>query len=116
MMPPSGTPNSVMRESLDPQIGAAEAEADRLSAGIRSGSPDTVRRQMGGRLGTDFSSVRFHSDPQSVKENEAIGARAYTRGSDIYFGRGGFEETWTLKRGSCLNWSILSSSMPFPAV
>ncbi|MBQ6509859.1 MAG: DUF4157 domain-containing protein [Flexilinea sp.] len=91
MMPPSGTPNSVMRESLDPQIGAAEAEADRLSAGIRSGSPDTVRRQMGGRLGTDFSSVRFHSDPQSVKENEAIGARAYTRGSDIYFGRGGFD-------------------------
>ena len=88
---PPGIPNSIMREMLTPQIPAAEDEADRLSAGITSGTPDSVRREMAGRLGSDFSSVRFHSGPESVRRNEAMGARAYTKGSDVYFGRGGFE-------------------------
>ena len=88
--PPQGTPNSVMREMMDPQIPAAEEEADRLSAGIRSGTPDTVRREMGSRLGTDFSAIRFHTGPESVRVNELMGSRAYTRGGDVFFGSGGF--------------------------
>lgn len=88
--PPSGTPNSVMREMLDPQIPSAEAEADRLSAGITSGTPNSVMREMGSRLDADFSSIHFHNNSQSIRENEAMGSRAYTRGSNIYFGRGGF--------------------------
>ena len=90
--PPPGFPNSVMREMFsDRQIPAAEAEADRLSAGITSGTPESVRSRMGRRLGSDFSSVRFHSGPESVRTSESMGARAYTRGSDVYFGRGGFD-------------------------
>ncbi len=90
--PPPGTPNSVMREMLtDRQIPEAEDEADRLSAGIRYGTPDSVRQQMGHRLGADFSSVRFHSNSESIHRNESLGARAYTRGSDVFFGRGGFD-------------------------
>ena len=46
---------------------------------------------MGDALGADFSSVQFHHGPESVRLNEAMGARAYTRGSDVYFGRGGFD-------------------------
>ena len=88
---PPGTPNSVMREFLDPQISAAEDEANRLSAGVTSGSPNSVRREMADRLGSDFSSVHFHSDPGSVRRSEAMGARAFTQGNDIYFGKGGFE-------------------------
>ena len=91
--PPPGTPNSVMREMLDPQIPAAEAEADRLSAGITSGTPNSVMREMGSRLGADFSSIHFHSNSQSIRENQAMGSRAYTRGSHISFGRGGFNPT-----------------------
>ena len=91
MTPPPGTPNSVLREMLDPQIPEAEEEADRLSQGIRSGTPDSVRRQMGRRLGSDFSSVRFHDNSESVRQNDIMGSRAYTRGGDIYFGRGGFD-------------------------
>ncbi len=90
-LPPPGLPNSVMREMLAPQIPAAEEEADRLSAGVRYGSPNTVRRQMGDRLGADFSFVRFHSGPDSIRRNEAMGSRAYTRGNDVYFGRGGYQ-------------------------
>ncbi len=86
-----GMPNSIMREMLNPGISAAEEEADRLSAGISYGSPNSVMREMGSRLGSDFSSVRFHSDPGSIRKNEAMGSRAFTQGNDIYFGKGGFE-------------------------
>jgi len=90
-LPPPAMPNSIMREMLDPGISAAEEEADRLSAGISYGSPNSVMREMGSRLGSDFSSVRFHSDPGSIRKNEAMGSRAFTQGNDIYFGKGGFE-------------------------
>ena len=91
-VPPPGMPNSVMREMLsERQIPAAETEAERLSAGIRSGTPNSVRKEMGRRLGSDFSSVRFHTGPESVRKNEAMGARAYTKGNDVFFGRGGFD-------------------------
>lgn len=90
-VPPPGTPNSVMREMLDPQIPEAEAEADRLSAGINSGTLNSVRREMGNRLGSDFSSVHFHTDSNSIRRNEFMGSRAYTRGNNIYFGRDGFQ-------------------------
>ena len=87
----SGTPNSIMREMLDPRLSSAEEEADRLSAGITSGTPDSVRREMGSRLGSDLSSVHFHSGPDSIRKNEDLGSRAYTQRNDVYFGRGGFE-------------------------
>ncbi len=77
-LPSLGRPNSIMREMLGPRISAAEDEADRLSAGINSGTPDSVLREMGSRLGSDFSSVRFHSGPDSVRRNESMGARAFT--------------------------------------
>lgn len=86
-----GTPNSVMREMLDPRLSSAEEEADRLSAGITSGTPDSVRREMGSRLGSDFSSVHFHSGPDSIRKNEDFASRAYTQRNEVYFGRGGFE-------------------------
>ena len=76
--PPPGTPNCIMRETLGPRMSAAEDEADRLSEGITSGTPDSVLREMGSRLGSDFSSVRFHSGPDSVRRNESMGARAFT--------------------------------------
>ncbi len=69
----------------------AEQEADRLSRDITSRTPDTLMREMGGRLGADLSSVRFHSDSASLSKSRAMGARAWTQGHDVYFGRGGFE-------------------------
>ena len=82
-------PNSlVMRIMEDP---AAEQEAARLSSGVASRTPGTLMREMGCRLGADFSSVRFHDDPESVGKSRAMGARAWAQGRDVYFGRGGFE-------------------------
>ncbi len=82
-------PNSIVMRVM--QDGAAEDEADRLSAGVNTGSLSGVKSEMGSRLGADFSGVRFHSDAASRARGDAMGARAWTRGSDVYFGSGGFE-------------------------
>lgn len=83
----------IRREMSGPirQIPDAEAEADRLSAGVRGSSPGDIRREMGRRLGADFSGVRFHSGSGSEARGSQMGARAWTRGSDIFFGKGGFD-------------------------
>ena len=88
-----GAPPTVFREFKLPnsQLSSAEAEADRLSAGIRGTSPDSVRREMGDRLHTDLSGIRFHSDHSSESRAAQMGARAWTSGRDVYFGKGGFE-------------------------
>lgn len=89
----SSVPPTVFREFKMPnsQIPSAEAEADHLSAGIRGTSPDSVRREMGNRLHADLSGVRFHSDLSSENRAAQMGARAWTSGRDVYFGKGGFE-------------------------
>jgi hypothetical protein len=42
------------------------------------------------RFGFDFSPVRVHADEAAARSAEAVGARAYTSGSHIVFGRGQF--------------------------
>ena len=81
-------PNSlVMRIMEHPD---AESEADRLSAGVTSTSPAALRREMGERLGADFSSVNFHNNAESVRSSHDLGAQAWTQGRDVYFGKAGF--------------------------
>jgi Domain of unknown function (DUF4157)/L,D-transpeptidase catalytic domain len=50
-----------------------------------------IQRFMRERVGFDFASVRIHADGDAVASAEHIAARAYTHGSDIYFGRGQFQ-------------------------
>lgn len=38
-------------------------------------------------LGHDFSRVRIHTDTEAARSAESIGARAYTLGENIYFGK-----------------------------
>lgn len=65
---------------------AAVRRAPRVS-GSRPGQPlDTaVADEMGRRAGFDFSTVRIHTDQLAVRANQVLGARAFTRGADIYF-------------------------------
>ena len=80
-----------VRESIQAQIPTAEAEADRLSASVKSGSPDAVKAAMGRKMGADFSGVRFHTGKAAEAKASAVDARAYTSGNDVYFGEGGFD-------------------------
>ena len=49
--------------------------------------PDGVRGKMEGALGMDFSRVRVHEGPQA----RAMGALAYTQGTDIHFAPGQYQ-------------------------
>ena len=50
--------------------------------------PDTVRASMDSAFSVDFGAVRVHSDSQSDALNQSLNARAFTTGSDIFFGGG----------------------------
>ena len=112
-------PNSMVSRILeDPE---AEKEADRLSQGITSSTPDEIMREMGGRLNADFSDVRFHSDVNSMNRSQAMGARAWAQGRDVYFGKGGFtpsiaahELVHTVQQGAVKG--NVSQTMPMGAV
>lgn len=47
-----------------------------------------VKSQMESAFGTDFSSVRVHANAEANKLNEALNARAFTTGQDIFFRQG----------------------------
>lgn len=54
----------------------------------QTGIPDDVKQRMESSFGTDFSSVRVHSDSSKAPE---VGALAFTQGTDIHFAPGQFK-------------------------
>ncbi len=60
------------------------------SGGGRPLEPE-VRADMEARLGHDFSRVRVHDDDRAAHSAATVNARAYTVGSDVVFGRGGYD-------------------------
>jgi hypothetical protein len=51
----------------------------------------TTRAFMEPRFGRNFARVRVHVDDAASKSAAAVGARAYTLGQHVVFGRGGFD-------------------------
>jgi hypothetical protein len=49
--------------------------------------PDQVRAKMEPRFGQDLSNVRIHRDADAANSAQALGAKAYTLGDHIAFGR-----------------------------
>jgi len=66
------------------------AEAGPRPSGARSGEPlaASARSFFEPRLGADLGHVRVHSGPSAARAASAFGARAFTLGPNIYFGRG----------------------------
>jgi hypothetical protein len=76
----------------------SECGAERDAAGARPSSsnieqpvPDALRQHMERSLGADFSDVRIHTGAEAARKAEEIGAKAFTRGSDIYINEGHFD-------------------------
>jgi hypothetical protein len=65
--------------------GAIESRRGRGSA-----LPSGVRRRMESAFGQDLGNVSIHTDQQSATLNQAVSARAFTTGNDIFFGAGQF--------------------------
>ncbi|MEB3266914.1 MAG: DUF4157 domain-containing protein [Leptolyngbya sp.] len=62
----------------------------RIESSRQQGHPlsDVVRPSMEQAFGADFSSVRIHTDTESDQLNQAVQAKAFTTGQDIYFRSG----------------------------
>lgn len=52
---------------------------------------DSVQAEMSGKMGADFSGVHIHTGSEAVYMSEALGARAFTYGNDIYFNKGEYQ-------------------------
>jgi hypothetical protein len=88
----------VPEEEEELQMKAADAPAHEASPSLEmslnqskgggAALDDATRSFVEPRMGFDFSRVRIHNDNQAVQMNQRLGARAFTHGSDIYFGAG----------------------------
>jgi Domain of unknown function (DUF4157) len=87
---PSGAP-VVGREGGALDVGTSSAIENARGSGRPM--PGDLRRRMESAFSTNFAAVRIHDDGGAAKLNEAVSARAFTTGSDIFFGRGQFAPT-----------------------
>jgi hypothetical protein len=79
----SGLSEDIDGEAISRRIGAAEGSGSTLDA--------SVRRQLSEALGADPGEIRVHADAEADALSRSLGARAFTSGSDIFFGRGAFD-------------------------
>ncbi len=68
------------------EVDAGTEQALRAAGTSGTALAPALRREYEDAFGADFSAVRVHSGPASAGLNAALGARAFTLGSDIYFG------------------------------
>ena len=80
---------NIVRLLKDEKTLEDESELAAQTARYSEGKPldPQVRQEMEEFLGQDLSHVRVHRDRASEESAEALGAKAYTRGKDIYFGK-----------------------------
>jgi hypothetical protein len=85
----SAAPVVTQRQSAEAGL-ATSSDLDQRLAGTGGGAPLTagVRGRLEGALGADLSDLRVHTDAEADDLTRTVGARAFTRGSDVYF-RGG---------------------------
>ncbi len=98
-LPPRSATTSVTDETgPDPTAGllrdangvasTAAARIDALSTGGGSGLPAGLRGRFESSLGVDLGDVRIHSDGDSARAADALGARAFALGDDVRFAAG----------------------------
>jgi len=83
--------NHVVQRYAEEEAFWAPAQVERaIDASQGGGSPieHAVQEHMEGAFGADLSAVRIHNDADADTLSSALAARAFTRGSDIYFASG----------------------------
>jgi hypothetical protein len=83
----------VVEPGHGPQGGPASADVEQRigAAGGGSALDPTVRREMESGFGADFGGVRIHNDGAAAELSASLQARAFTKGSDIFFGEGQYQ-------------------------
>ena len=75
-------------EAVSSAPGYAPSSAIRAALTGGEALPGELRRDFEQQLGRDLASVRIHRSPSAAASADALGARAYTYGSDIAFAAG----------------------------
>ena len=76
-------PGGLVHPDVEAAIAAASGRGNRLHAG--------VAEQVGGAYGQPMGDVRVHHDNHAAALSRAVSARAFTVGSDIFFGAGEYQ-------------------------
>ncbi len=84
--------STVQRAQAENPVASPELEA-KLNSKKGSGRPlpGETNQKMSRAFGADFSHVQVHTGSDAVQMNQELQARAFTRGSDIYFNRGEYD-------------------------
>ncbi|MFZ4508075.1 MAG: eCIS core domain-containing protein [Fimbriimonas sp.] len=84
---------SVQRSGDGPEaeVNATALHRDLLSQSAGSQPGTDVRSNLAPSLGYDFSDARIHTGPPAVDAARNLNARAFTIGSDIFFGEGQYQ-------------------------
>jgi hypothetical protein len=86
--PSAGVP---VTPAVEASIHTARSGGQPLQAGMRG--------QLEGALGADFAGVRVHTGAQAHALNEALQARAFTTGHDIFFRQGEYQPGSSVGQG-----------------
>lgn len=78
------------RKGVDNDADANTASAGHAISHKGAGNPvnSSLREKLEPRMGADLSTARVHQDHNANKAAEAINARAFTHGNDVFLGRG----------------------------
>ncbi len=82
-LPPGILPGGRVHPGVTARIAASRGRGGDLDAGVRD--------DLSARLGDSFSDVRVHTDPLADALARSVQARAFTTGSDIFFGAGEYQ-------------------------
>lgn len=88
--PEAEAQGELRQESPGEAPSVSSSVESKLSGTHGSGQPlpTAVRDFFEPRFGADFSRVRVHTGGDAIQMNRDVGARAFSHGSDIYFGAG----------------------------
>lgn len=82
----------VRRKAMDGRAAATDADSANAAAlgAAQGGAPLPARERafFEPRLGVDLSGVRVHADAEAARLAAGLSARAFTTGSEVYFGAG----------------------------
>ncbi|MBW4599437.1 MAG: DUF4157 domain-containing protein [Calothrix sp. FI2-JRJ7] len=80
----------VQRKSAEAGMAPTSDVESSIKGARGSGQPmaDDIRQPMEQAFGANFSGVKIHTDSRSHELNQAVQARAFTTGSDIFFRQG----------------------------
>ncbi|MEO1352807.1 MAG: DUF4157 domain-containing protein [Cyanobacteria bacterium J06635_15] len=77
------TPPSQIQADFESDLNAAKGGGSALEPGLRA--------KVEGAMGADFSGVKVHTAAAADQLNQAIQAKAFTTGQDVFFRRGAYE-------------------------